>query len=781
MAANVGVAIQTARLFAEIGRQKQHFESLVEISPVAVVVMDDGERVTGWNPAAAELFGYSAEEAIGSEIDDLVMPEDRRREGREITAESLAVGHAQRISSRRRKDGTPVDVELMLVPLTADGERVGFLGVYHDITQLQRAREEAEAATQAKSAFLATMSHEIRTPMNAVIGMTGLLLDTELTAEQRELAEVVRSSGDALLHVIDDILDYSKIEAGKLDLERAPVDLRDCVEGALDIVAPRASQKEVELGCLIDDDVPAGIVGDGARLRQVLLNLLSNAVKFTEQGEVVVLVGAEPAGAGSHRLRIAVRDTGIGIPQDRMNRLFASFSQVDTSTTRRYGGTGLGLAISQRLVDLMGGTMSVESEPGRGSTFSIDLTAEAAEVPARIAPADGLLQLAGKRILVVDDNATNREIVIRHAQAWQMEPVAVASSAEALALISAGEPFDVAVLDMLMPDMDGLGLAQEIRRHRDREELPLLLLTSLGRLPQAGAGAEFSAQFAKPIKASQLFNALAGVLADRVRDARPAAAGDGDRPAATPLRILLAEDNAVNQKVALALLGQLGYRADVAWNGVEALTALERRPYDVVLMDVHMPELDGLDATRRICERWAPDVRPRIIAMTANVLLEDREACFAAGMDDYVAKPIRPDQLARALARAKRLPATSDTAADAGPTLDAAALDSLRELGGDAFLTEVIDTFCADAPTLLALLHSSLDAGDATELRRAAHTLKSNGSTLGAEAFAELCRTLEQRAKHGELTGAADLVDRIEQAYGPLREALARLRSKAPA
>src|SRR5262245_11043523 len=363
IASNVGVAIQNARLFAEIERQREHFESLVEISPVAVVVMNADERVTGWNPAAAELFGYSAEEAVGRSVDELVLGDDMRDEGLEITREALTNGGAQRITRRRRKDGTAVDVELMLVPLLVDDARVGFLGVYHDITELQRAREEAEAATHAKSAFLATMRHEIRTPMNAVIGMTGLLLGTELTAEQREFAEVVRSSGDALLHVIDDILDYSKIEAGKLELERAPLDLRECVEGALDIVAPRASQKEIELGCLIDDGVPTGIVGDVARLRQVLLNLLSNAVKFTEDGEVVVHVGPEPTADkhGYHRLQLDVRDTGIGIPQDRMDRLFTSFSQVDASTTRRYGGTGLGLAISKRLVELMGGTIAVES------------------------------------------------------------------------------------------------------------------------------------------------------------------------------------------------------------------------------------------------------------------------------------------------------------------------------------------------------------------------------------------------------------------------------------
>ena len=452
--------------------------------------------------------------------------------------------------------------------------------------------------------------------------------------------------------MIDDILDFSKIEAGRLELEREPFDLRECVEGALDIVAPRASEKHVELGCLVGDNVPEGILGDVTRLRQVLLNLLSNAVKFTEKGEVIVHVDAEPAGRGKHRLHLAVRDTGIGIPKDRMGRLFESFSQVDASTTRRYGGTGLGLAISTRIVELMGGTMWVESDEGTGSTFHIEMTALEAKVAARIDHDDALPKLAAKRILVVDDNATNREIVSRQARSWGMKTVAVELPSEALALIEAGEQFDVAALDMVMPEMDGLELARQIRRLRDERELPLVLLSSLAGLPQARSAEEFSAQLAKPVKASQLYNALVRALTDPVEEpaAGEAAAGDG-RPETSSLRILLAEDNAMNQKVTLRILDKLGYRADVASNGVEALEALEQQCYDVVLMDVQMPELDGLDAARQICERWPVESRPRIIAMTANAMLEDREACFAAGMDDYVAKPVLPEELADALSR----------------------------------------------------------------------------------------------------------------------------------
>ncbi|HZU61729.1 MAG TPA: response regulator, partial [Solirubrobacteraceae bacterium] len=518
--------------------------------------------------------------------------------------------------------------------------------------------------------------------------------------------------------------------------------------------------------------------GDEARLRQVLLNLLSNAVKFTEGGEVVVLVDATETGAGSYEVELAVRDTGIGIPPDRMDLLFTSFSQVDASTTRRFGGTGLGLAISKRLVELMGGTISVESEQGHGSTFRISLPVTPAEVPSQIRLQDALPQLAGKRILVVDDNATNREIVSRHARSWGMVPVALESPVEALALVEAGERLDAAVLDMMMPDMDGLALGREIRSRRSEQDLPLLLLTSLGRLPEAEWAGVFSAQLAKPLKASQLYNALVQMLtAGQVVQEGTESAANG-KQAMSSLRILLAEDNAMNQKVALRLLERLGYSADVASNGLEALAALEQQPYDVVLMDVQMPELDGLDASRQICQRWPPERRPHIIAMTANALPEDREACFAAGMNDYVAKPIRAEELAAALRRAQPLSNGGPTSGEGEVNLEAAALQNLRDLGGVEFLTEVVDVFMADAPALISSLRTSLERGDTEELRRAAHTLKSNGATLGAVAFAKLCHTLEQAAKEGRLDGLSQLVDQIGREYPTLQEALTSLRSE---
>ncbi len=831
---------ETKRAEEAVRRSERQYRDLVETAQDVVFTLGVDGTFSSLNRAFETITGWPREEWIGAFFPPLVHPDDLAAAfgalttiagGKPMTAHELRISHA---------NGGFVVGEFTITPQLEDGQVVGALGIARDITErkragaeLEAARAAAEAANRAKSEFLANMSHEIRTPLNAVIGLSGLLLDTPLTEEQRDYLETIRGSGDALLGVINDILDFSKIEAGRLEVEHAPFDVRACVEESLDLVASAASAKGLEIAYLVDQSVPSVLVGDVTRLRQVLVNLLSNAVKFTASGEVVVTVSSRPRDERRHDVHFAVIDTGIGIPAEKMDRLFDSFSQVDASITRRYGGTGLGLAISKRLAEMMGGGMWAESTPGAGSTFHVTVLAEVGQQDSMPPAPHAAANLAGLRVLVVDDSATNRLILAKQLRSWDIVPIEAASAEEALDVLRSVGRFDVAVLDMNMPNMDGEMLAGAIRDLPDASGLPLVMLTSVGRQRGDGpADGAFAAYLTKPVKPARLHDVLGQAVASRSGAAAVAAAAHGshDDIAATndqmgaghPLRILLAEDNAVNRKVATKLLERLGYRPEVAGNGYEVLHALERKVFDVVLMDVAMPEMDGLEASRRIRRSMPDGGRPRIVAMTANAMAGDRERCFEAGMEDYVSKPIDIDNLAAALRRSPRLAAEEppgpgtvglDQGQDgtgvsahawhpgtalAGAANDAAGREAhsgagvpqspsvsravdpealsafARELGGAAaeVVAEIVETYLQDTPELIRQMREAVRAADAGALDRAAHTLKSSSATVGAMTLSSRCRAIEEQARGGRVSDMGDAVRSVEGEFERVRREL---------
>ena len=683
------------RLRAEEGLRetRDYLESLIDYANAPIIVWDPSFRITRFNHAFERLTGTRTAEALGEPL-SILFPESSRDQSLDHIRRTLAGEHWDAVEIPILKaDGSIRTVlwnsaniyaknETAIIATIAQGQDITDrklaeeelreardeleMKVLKRTAELSQAKEElecmneelrvdieerrraeealrkakdlVEVAAQAKSDFMANMSHEIRTPMNAVIGMTSLLLDDEtLNPEQRDFIETIRMSGDALMVIINDILDFSKMQENKILLEDQPFDLRTCIEEALELLAGKASEKGLNLAYTIAKSVPDVIIGDPNRLRQILSNLLSNAVKFTERGEIVLSVSGQNLD-GTHEIHFEVQDTGIGIHQSQMDRLFQPFGQVDATVTRNYGGTGLGLVISKKLVELMEGEIWAESELGKGSTFHFTIKAETAPVDPKAHFIGDQPQLVGKHVLIVNDNRTNRRILGAYVYSWGMVPLVVSKTQDALDWIRRGDPFDVAILDRDMQDMDGLTLADEIRRYN--KTLPLVILTSIGQhLPPNHA------YLTKPITPSQLHRILTNIIYMQLAQKSEQTKGAEKKIQISSLRILLAEDNVTSQKVALQMLKRMGYKADVVANGIEALQALERQPYDLVLMDLRMPEMNGLQATRIIRQRW-PDNGPKIVAVTAYALQGDQEKCIEAGMDGYISKPIKMNELA---------------------------------------------------------------------------------------------------------------------------------------
>jgi two-component system sensor histidine kinase/response regulator len=797
------------RLEGERKQAEERYRGIFENAAEGIYQTSLDGRLLLVNPAMARIFGYSSSEEMMSAVSDvgsqLWADPEQRAEFVRLVRERGTVSDFQRRGLR--KDGSEVWFSLSgRVLRNSTGEIVALEGTAEDITERKRAQEEthraremAEEASGAKSEFLANMSHEIRTPMNGVIGMTELLLDTDLSDEQRDYAETVRNSGQALLAILNDILDFSKIEAGRLSLESIGFDLQKEVEEVAVLLAGRAYEKGLELSSFVEPGTPTAVNGDPFRLRQVLTNLLGNAIKFTEEGEVVLSAELIEGSSEEAVVRFEVRDTGIGMTEEQRGRLFRSFSQADASTTRRYGGTGLGLAISKQLVEMMGGEIGVESEPGVGSTFWFTVRLENSQGSEKAAPAADV-DLRSLRVLITDDNATNRKILHKQLTSWNMKDGMARGGTEALDMLrtaaESGEPYHLAILDMQMPGMDGVELARAIKDDPAISSTRLMLLTSLGLdISEEARRAGVEVVLSKPVRQSQLYDALAtatGVAAKTSARSARESVSQAVRATVTPQgrplggQLLLAEDNLVNQRVAVRMLEKLGYGVETVLNGREAVETLSRTPYAAVLMDVQMPEMDGYEATAEIRRREeAMDRRTPIIAMTANAMQGDREKALAAGMDDYIPKPVQLESLEAVLERWTNRPvvdpgatalASQEDSADPAvppgeeePTLDHEAFEGLRKLGD---VSELVEMFLDDVPPRLDALRRAVKEGDARSVDEVAHMLKGSSGYMGAKGMGKVCAELEDVGASGDLSCAPALLERLEGEFERVRPVL---------
>lgn len=786
----------TAQRGAELalGDSEARYRSLVESLPLSTWCKGLDGHFTFANRLFCERVGLTLEELIGRTDLDLFRAElaEKYRRDDERVVQSGQVLEA--IEEFRQPEGNKLYVQVLKAPVhDAAGRIVGTQGVFWDVTarveaeaQVERARLAAEEASRAKGQFLANMSHEIRTPLNAVIGMTGLLLETTLSQEQEELTVTVRNSADGLLGIINDILDCSKMEAGKLAIESIDFDLGEVLEGVTDLLGERAHSKKLELITWIDEEVPRSLRGDPGRIRQILTNLAANAVKFTGTGEVIIEVTTGAREGNRVDVRFCVSDTGIGIPPEARRRIFQAFVQADGSTTRRFGGTGLGLAISKQLTELMRGEIGCESEPGKGSTFWFQLPLE---LQASQKPRPDCLMFDGLRVLVAEPNPASRERLCRRLQSWRMRPSGGGAATGVLQAIEQaaqqGDPFQIILADQGLAEIGGVDLAREIKAQERSPKPAVVLLTGVGQMPAEPVLQEsgVASHIVKPLKESRLYETLAAVVrgavggAVRPRGTMPVPAEPNPE---RPLRVLLAEDNPINQKVALRQLQKLGYSVDAVANGLEALKAQRAIKYDVILMDCQMPEMDGFEATRRIRVEEAELRLPpsHIIAMTANALAGDRELCLAAGMDDYLSKPVRVEALSAALRRGVEKTTMERVQESKEPLLNAETVQGLRELrmpGEPDPISELVDLFLADAPSLVTRIRGAFTSRDIHELERVSHTLKGSASNLGADRLAQSCFRVMSLSREGQLPAEPE-IRQIESEFDIVRPELEKLK-----